>query len=94
MFTIRLRHLLKLMMLVGDAMTLKSAFKRVIRRAVCDKKYVDVLQVKKRKQQCIRVPSIQADCILIIFYRGDNCAIDMFSRQQQSVVLLCLLLTE
>jgi len=76
-------------------MTLKRAFSRVIRRAVCDKKYVHILQVKKRKLQCIRFPSIQADCILIIFYRGDNCTVHIsFFRQQQSVVLLCLLLTE
>jgi hypothetical protein len=47
-------------------MTLKRAFRLVIRRAVCDKTYVDVLQIKKRKVQCNRVPSIQADCILII----------------------------
>jgi hypothetical protein len=34
-----------------------------------------VMQVKKGKQQFIRVPSIHADCI--IFYRGDNYANDI-----------------
>ena len=30
-------------------MTLKRAFRRVIWRAFCDKKYVDVLKIKKRE---------------------------------------------
>lgn len=48
---------------------------KVIRRAVYENKHVDILQVKKRKLKCIRVSSIQADYLLVIFSRGNNRAV-------------------